>query len=67
VIIVNEAGGRWEVGDDRLAMGCGGGGGWGRGKDVVDVRSVLGELLDGAYVTQIGFVSIILFYSIYFM
>jgi hypothetical protein len=56
VIIVSDAGVRGEAGDERIAAG-----GWGRGKDVVDIRSVLpGELLGSAYVTQIGYVNILL-------
>ena len=56
VIIVSDAGVRGEVGDERITAG-----GWGRGKDVVDIRSVLPrELLGSAYVTQIGYVNILL-------
>jgi cell cycle checkpoint protein len=56
VIIVSDAGVRGEAGDERMAA-SGGGGRW--GKDVVDIRSVLGGgLLGSACVTQIGYVSL---------
>lgn len=54
VLIVSDSGLR---GED--AEGDGGGRkGWGKSKDVVDVRSVLGPLYGGQYVTQIGYISV---------
>jgi cell cycle checkpoint protein len=54
VIIVSDAGVRGEVEDERIAAGGGYGG---RGKDVVDIRSVLpAGMLGSAYVTQIAYV-----------
>ncbi|KAF8218236.1 Rad17 cell cycle checkpoint protein-domain-containing protein [Mycena galopus ATCC 62051] len=52
VIIVSDTGTRGEASDERMA-----GGAWGRDRDgVLDIRTVLSkDLLNGPYVTQIGF------------
>ncbi|KAJ7078487.1 Rad17 cell cycle checkpoint protein-domain-containing protein [Mycena epipterygia] len=52
VIIVSDAGIRGEASDERLATGS-----WGKDRDgVLDIRTVLSkDLLQGPYVTQIGF------------
>lgn len=51
VIVVSDAGTRGEARDETMASGIG----WGGGKDVVDIRSVLpGTLLNSAFVTHIA-------------